>query len=111
MPARIRSATEAAVMSRPSNRMRPASGISWALIRLTRVVLPAPFDPTRDRNSPLSTLKSTASTARNAPKRLVNPTVSKSATLWQLLLPMAAGEARRRPDDAGRQHQDEDDEH
>src|SRR5262249_856089 len=111
MPARIRSATEAAVMSRPSNRMRPSSGISWALIRLTSVVLPAPFDPTRDKNSPLSTLKSTASTARKAPKRLLNPTVSTTATLGGLCLPPAMNEAARRPDDAGRQHQDEDDEH
>jgi hypothetical protein len=49
-----------------------------ALIRLTRVVLPAPLEPTNDRNSPLFITKSRPSQARVSPNCFRKLTVFSS---------------------------------
>src|SRR5262249_13873955 len=104
MPALIRSATLVKVMSRSSNRIWPLSGRRCALMRLTSVVLPAPFEPTSDRNSPSFTTKSRPSQARVSPNRFLKLTVLRRVTSEfppaQLL-----GDARQGADDPGRQHQ------
>src|SRR5215831_9452418 len=75
-------------------------------MRLTRVVLPAPFGPMRPRISPASIARSMPPVARSPPKRLVRPSVCSSA---------ATAPASRLADafaeEAGRTHQqDQDDE-
>src|SRR6266705_1457880 len=67
-------------MSRSSSRIWPLSGCRCALIRLTSVVLPAPFDPTSDRNSPLCTTKSRPSQARVSPNCFLKFTVLSRIT-------------------------------
>ena len=59
-------------MSAPWNTMRPESGGMRPLIRLIRVVLPAPLEPMRASTSPSVTVKSTWSTAWVSPKDLVS---------------------------------------
>src|SRR6266550_5157518 len=63
------------VMSWPSIRMRPASGVSRPASRRSKVVLPHPEPPSRANSSPRSMARSTLSTAVTAPKRLVTPSM------------------------------------
>ena len=63
------------VMSSSRNRIRPAFGFAVPVIRLSSVVLPAPFGPIRPRTSPGLTSKLTSLTAANAPNRLVAPSI------------------------------------
>src|SRR5262245_41835450 len=109
IPALMRSATVAEVMSRSSSRIWPLSGCRCALIRLTSVVLPAPLDPTSDRNSPLLTTKSKPSQARVSPKYFRRFTVLSRITSGlpscQPLTQLGNG-----ADDAGRQYQHQGDE-
>src|SRR6266571_1901915 len=95
-------------MSRSSSRIWPLSGCRCALIRLTRVVLPAPFDPTSDRNSPLCTTKSRPSQARVSPNCFLKFTVLSRITSG---LPscQALTELGNGAHDAGRQHQNQGD--
>ena len=58
-------------MSRPSKVMAPEVGGKNPLIRLKKVVLPAPFGPMMAHNSPLATLSETSRTATRLPNRLV----------------------------------------
>ena len=68
MPTPTRWCGGIAVMSRPSNRIRPAVGGKKPLIRLKNVVLPAPLGPMTARSSPGSTSIDTWSTATRLPK-------------------------------------------
>ena len=52
----------------PSNTMRPDVGVKNPLIRLKKVVLPAPFGPMIARNSPGSTVIEISLTAIRLPK-------------------------------------------
>ena len=61
-------------------RCAPPSGLSWPLIMLKQVVLPAPFGPISARNSPSSTSKLTSSTACTPPNDLLR-CVSTASTL------------------------------
>ena len=61
------------VMSWPSIRMRPASGVSKPASMRSRVVLPQPEPPSRANSSPRAMSRSTPSTAAIAPKRLLTP--------------------------------------
>src|SRR5215212_6093614 len=61
------------VMSWPSIRMRPVSGVSKPAIMRSRVVLPQPEPPKRANSSPRWMSRSTPSTAAIAPKRLLTP--------------------------------------
>ncbi len=74
-PSMLRRYTGSAVMSLPSNRMRPASGaispVSWPI----SVVLPAPLGPITACNSPRSTASEIPSDAITPPKRLVRPSI------------------------------------
>src|SRR5262249_60698370 len=109
MPALMRSVTVVNVMSRCSSRICPLSGCRCALIKLTSVVLPAPFEPTSERNSPLFTTKSRPSQARVSPNCFLKFTVlSRITSGLPYLQPLP--ELRQRADDAGRQHQDQRDE-
>src|SRR5260370_25179240 len=62
-------------MSVPSSRIRPAVGCSNPAISRSVVVFPHPDGPSSEKNSPLSTVRSTLSTATSV-NRLV------SATSW-----------------------------
>src|SRR5215472_13043255 len=63
------------VISTPSSRMVPSVGCSNPAISRSVVVLPQPEGPSREKNSPLSTVRLTLSTAISV-KRLVSPTSS-----------------------------------
>src|SRR5260221_14505381 len=56
-------------MSLPSNTTLPPSGLSTPVMRLNKVVLPAPFGPTTDTTSPAPTENDTSLTANSPPKR------------------------------------------
>ena len=58
-------------MDLPSNRISPELGASVPLIRLTSVVLPAPFGPMTPRISPCCSVKQTSLTAISPAKRRV----------------------------------------
>src|SRR6266849_234254 len=104
IPALIRSVTVVNVISRSSSRIWPLSGCRCALIRLTSVVLPAPFEPTSDRNSPLFTTKSSPSQARVSPNCLRRLTVLSRITSGPPPSQPFA-KLRERADNAGRQYQ------
>src|ERR1700746_2706509 len=63
------------VMSSPSIRMRPESGVSSPANRRSKVLLPQPEPPSRANSSPRAISRSTLSTATTAPKRLVAPSI------------------------------------
>src|SRR3978361_1481294 len=67
--------------SRPIKRTSPAVGRNRPVTTLTSVVLPAPFGPTMETNSPSSTWKDTLSSALNAPNIFETLTVSNSGTV------------------------------
>src|SRR3984885_7812699 len=67
------------VMSLPSNNTVPRSGLSTPVMRLKRVVLPAPFGPTTDTTSPAPTENDTSLTAYKPPKRRVSRLISSTA--------------------------------
>ena len=79
MPSSIFRWMDAAVMSASSRTMRPESAGISPLMRLTSVVLPAPFEPMRASTSPAVTVKSTWSTAWVSPKDFVSLSVLKHA--------------------------------
>ncbi len=68
MPDQTRRAGNRSVMSWPSKTMRPAVGEKNPVIRLKKVVLPAPLGPMMARNSPGSTVIDTSLTAIRLPK-------------------------------------------
>ena len=61
----------ASVMSFPSSQMRPESGRSKPPSIRSKVVLPQPDGPRREKNSPFLMENETSSTAVSAPKRFV----------------------------------------
>src|SRR5262249_53101306 len=66
-----------AVMSSPSNRMRPESGSTKPAIDRKVVVLPQPLGPNSDTSSPspISMLRSLTAGVDASPNRLVNPLI------------------------------------
>src|SRR3954464_7507649 len=58
------------VMSRPSSVMAPESGLRKPVIMLTKVVLPAPFEPISPTRSPAATSSETLSAATTPSKCL-----------------------------------------
>src|SRR5919198_4981522 len=77
----MRSYTPMEVISCSCKKILPRSGDSKPLIKFTRVVLPAPFEPINDKTSPCSTMKLTLSTARVSPKCFCNCSVRNKLTL------------------------------
>src|SRR5215470_1662104 len=77
----MRSYTPMEVISCSCKKILPLSGDSRPLIKFTRVVLPAPFEPINDNTSPCSTTKLTLSTARVSPKCFCNCSVRNKLTL------------------------------
>src|SRR6185369_7429772 len=73
MPRRQRRCGGSAVMSRPSNAMRPVSTRTSPQIRLNSVVLPAPLGPRMPSVSPASTASEIESVTFSAPKDLLTP--------------------------------------
>src|SRR5215207_4739480 len=69
------------VMSHPSNRTFPASGVSSPVTRLKTVVLPAPLGPMMLTSSPSATVSAKSLTAVTPPKRRVRPVSSSSAVI------------------------------
>src|SRR5262245_6336135 len=60
-------------MSRSNKLTEPASGASSPVIRLKRVVLPAPLGPMMSRRSPGSTVRLTPEVTRRPPNDLSRP--------------------------------------
>ena len=58
------------VMSRPNSDIEPPSGVSSPVMRLNKVVLPAPFGPMISRRSPGATLRQTLVVTRRPAERL-----------------------------------------
>src|SRR5215207_881753 len=75
-PIRCRTAPACATTSKPATRARPASGASSVARIRTVVVLPAPFGPSSASTLPVASSRSTPSSARTAPKRLVSPSAT-----------------------------------
>src|SRR5262245_22781071 len=75
--------------SRPSTFAQPASGCRRVASTLTRVVLPAPFGPSRPTTDAAGTWRSTPSRARVSPKALPTPDTSimGSAIVGSLMPP------------------------
>src|SRR4051794_23153060 len=65
-------------ISRPRKRTSPAVGRSRPVTTLTSVVLPAPFGPTIETNSPSLTWNETLLSALNRPKTFETLMVSNS---------------------------------
>src|SRR2546422_7875403 len=61
----------------------PAVGFSLPVMRLKSVVLPAPFGPTRQRNSPEFNLKLRLLVAVRPPNRLVSDLVSRIGDIFR----------------------------
>ena len=74
-----RRAGGSAVISAPSTRTVPASGVSKPATTLSSVVLPDPLGPRIVRSSPSATSSDTPSSAKTSPKRLVTPSTRSSA--------------------------------
>src|SRR5689334_13519568 len=85
-------------MSRPSRRIAPASGRSKPAIIRRSVVLPQPEGPSRVKNSPVSMVMLTRSTAVSAPKRRVTFLISRSA----MVLGASAGADQRPGESKGK---------
>src|SRR3990172_5373588 len=66
-------------MSSPRKWIRPDVGGNNPVIRLKKVVLPAPLGPMTARRSPASRAKSTPSTGLRQPKFLLRPAVFRSS--------------------------------
>src|SRR5438552_8007632 len=67
-------------MSPPPKRTRPVSGVSSPMSWVISVVLPAPFGPMMACSSPAGTSSVMPSEATTPPKRLLNPSICKSAS-------------------------------
>src|SRR5262249_38349617 len=78
MPRRATSAGRSAVMSRPSNTMRPRLGVKNLLKRLKQVVLPAPLGPIMAWILPRATRRLTPRTATKPAKSLARSSVSRT---------------------------------
>src|SRR5215470_11212159 len=86
-------------MSPPAKWMRPPPGaISPASCPIS-VVLPAPLGPMMACNSPFGTASEMASQATTPPKRLVNPSISRRASLTARRLEHAVDPAAREQHD------------
>src|SRR6476660_335305 len=81
MPSLVSSTGPMPAMSRPMKRTSPAVGRSRPVATLTSVVLPAPFGPTIETNSPSLTWKETLVSALNAPKAFETLMVSNKVAL------------------------------
>src|SRR5215468_3776059 len=77
MPAWKMSSGAQFVMSRPAKCIDPAVGLNWPVIMQMRVVLPAPFGPSRTRNSFSSILKSKLLRIVKPDARAVRPLTSR----------------------------------
>ena len=66
-------------MSAPSIQIEPPSGASNPATMRSRVVLPQPEGPSRQKNSPASMERLTSSTATKSPKRRVTLRISSRA--------------------------------
>src|ERR1700734_4261781 len=81
MPSQTRRAGNSPLMSWPSKRMRPDVGLKNPVIRLKKVVLPAPFGPMMARSSPGSTVIEISLTAIKLPKCLETFSICSKLTM------------------------------
>src|SRR5437879_3047528 len=79
-PRRCASPGSRITVSRPSRRMLPASGRCAPASTLMRVLLPAPFSPSRANTSPARNSKSTPRSACTPGKDFAIPRISSSGT-------------------------------
>src|ERR1700730_7255584 len=78
IPRRQRSWGAIPVTSRSLNTIRPSSGSMCPVIRLKRVVLPAPLGPMHARIEPRGPVNDTPPTAMKPPKFLESPRTSST---------------------------------
>src|SRR5262245_32333043 len=83
-PSALRRWMGSAVMSRPAKATRPESGAISPVSSPISVVLPAPFGPMTACSSPAGTLSVMSSDATTPPKRLVRPSIARSASVTTL---------------------------
>ncbi len=105
MPRRATSSVRSVVMSRPSKVIVPSLGLCTPLMRLKKVVLPAPLGPMMALILPFSMLVLTLLTAVLPPKRLVRCSISSTCRLlwtsvalrwWVLWAALRCATVRRR---------------
>src|SRR5437016_5975532 len=97
MPRCARAACERWVMSSPSSSTCPADGLSAPVMRLTSVVLPAPFGPISARRAPRSRVSSMSRATRSAPKLLLRPRISRTGVVMRVLVAGRADYSLTRP--------------
>ena len=90
-PWRTRAAAGACVMSLPSSRMRPESGLSCPVIRLISVVLPAPFGPISAWRAPRGSASETSRATCSEPKLFCSASVR--STIWSPAISRACPQA------------------
>src|SRR5437868_10014580 len=113
MPRRVRRWAGIAVMSCPSNTMRPPSVGSEPETQLISVVLPEPLGPISPNRSPGLTAMLTPLSAMKPPKRLVSAVISSSGAAIGSASPQPAHEpedALGGEDDEGHEHDADDEE-
>ena len=88
IPRRALEYTGCFVISRPRKKMPPSSACRCPVIRLKKVVFPAPFGPIKERSSLSSRKKSTRSTAINPPKYFARPRVSSIIDFYHQKMPV-----------------------
>src|SRR5678815_1802669 len=109
MPMRQRSCGAMPVTSRSLKTTRPVSGLTWPVMRLNSVVLPAPLGPMMALIEPVGTVKLTPPTAWNPPKLFRR---SRTSSMRAPLPPEAPADQRngaREPAGEDEEQGDEDD--
>src|SRR5580693_7046885 len=85
------------VTSSPASRMRPEDGSSSPAIMRSVVVLPQPDGPSRQKNSPSSTMKVESCTATKPPKDLCRFSTRIAATAPALVRELGDDHEHHRP--------------
>ena len=73
--------------SRPSNDTEPRSGLRWPVMRLKKVVLPAPLGPITAWVSPASRSNDTSRVATKPAKAFHSPAMVRSMVLMSAATP------------------------
>src|SRR4030095_1536736 len=107
MPMRQRSCGAMPVTSRFLKTTRPVSGLTWPVMRLNSVVLPAPLGPMMALIEPVGTGKLTPSTAWKPP-RLLRP--SRTSSMRAPLALEPGGEERNGAREAAGEDEEQGDE-
>src|SRR5262245_21404808 len=108
-PAWTRAGIDKRARERPSSVMSPEEGCSAPLMRLTSVVLPAPFGPIRAVRSPGARPKVTSEATTSPPKLLHSRLTCRSSTMARASPRKPRHGPVDQADEPARQDQDTDD--